>query len=133
MYKKYVKKVFLFSTLALSFLMLISVVYAADYNFYNVGDSYEMDTYSKLEGTVGIKAVHYSQLYNGELEYTLKKKVILFDVNVGKSQKISTYNRTVDIAYWDNCSNSNYKGRVELTKKDSNFSYLYGYLSLVQY
>lgn len=131
MYKKYHKKAIAILTVVVSTFAFISFVFASvSFRFYNTGDSKQYDSDSKMSGTIGVKAVHYSQYYDGKLEYTLKKKWLLGYSKVGSSQTKSTYGTTTDIAYWSGCSNAKYRGIIELTKADSNYSNIYGNLSL---
>lgn len=110
--------------------VLCSIIFSSvGYDFYSVGQYTEEETSSKKSGTISLKAVHYSQYYNGQLAYTLSKKVLL-GYSIVSRQQIDTYGKTVDVAYWYNCANAKYKGTLLLNIADSNYSKIYGTFSV---
>lgn len=125
------KKAFIGSMMFLAVCVIaVTVVYAASTSFdlYNVGDKVDIESDAKLEGTIALKAVHYDQYYDGELAYSLTKHGLFGDSFVGREHK-STYNSTVDVAYFYNCSKAKYKGTLLLNKEDTSRSKIYGYFS----
>lgn len=130
MYKKIVKQISVLSLVLISIFFLIGTVSASvSYSFASVGENVSEESSSKMSGTINLKAVHYSQYYNGQLAYTLSKKS-LFGYSAVSRQQISTYNKTVDVAYWTDCSNAYYKGTLLLNVSDSSFSTIYGSFSI---
>ncbi len=109
----------------------VTSVYASErFDFNNAGDKKDIESDGKLSGTIGLKAIHYDKYYNGELAYSLVKHGLFGDSFVGRQQK-STYDSTVSVAYFDNCSNAKYRGTLLLNKKDPTRSLVYGYFSFV--
>lgn len=135
MFKKYSKKIFVFSALFMSIFMFTSTVFAEyDFVLNKVGETYMEYSETKLKGNIMVKAVHYPQKYNGEIQLQLQRKELLGYKTVGNRQNFSTYNLNVTCAYWDTSKyvSYDYRGFIELTQKDTNSAYngLSGYLSV---
>lgn len=106
----------------------VAVVFASvSYKFTSVGQSVDEVSSSKLSGNVSLRATH-DKYYNGQLAFSLSKKTLLGYSFISR-QQVNTYNKTLEVVSWSNCSNANYKGTLLLNVADSNYSQISGTFS----
>lgn len=128
MYKRYAKKIKLFSFLVMSLFMFASVVFAvasiSNYRFTEKGQMIEVEADSKMSGYVYLQAGRrYEQYYNGQFRFILYKKGLLGYSKQGNSHVLNTYNNLNIVEYWPDRSTGNYKGTLDLWVADTTGDY----------
>lgn len=129
MYKRYSKKLFSAFLLFIISISYISVVFAAGDNsriekYTFTGDGSEISVYSngKYKNHIALRADReYQRDYHGTFRFILYKKNIFGNYKEYGRQFKDTYNVLCVNASWDNMSNAEYKGSLQLYDNTETF------------
>lgn len=124
MFKKYSKKVIIFSLFILSLFVFTSEVLAAEVASYGFskndgGMTISVESESKMEGNVYLRTYREAKTryYRGTFRFVLYKKG-LFGYSEYDRQYKSTYNDCGVNTSWSNMSKAYYKGTLQLYESD---------------